>query len=205
MFKQLQNVDTAFRFIRVFFLTIILGLFFLFGYISYLYQKTLGLREGKVMVIANGKIFEAVAEERSKYWPIEIRDHVKMFHFYFFTIHPDEKAIEKSLTRSFYLAGNVAKQEYDNLREKGYYNSMVAANISQEIEEDRIEVDINSTPWRFTYYGTIQITRDTKKVTRSLVTTGTLRTTTPSDNNSHGLSIETWQILENKDIKESTR
>lgn len=157
------------------------------------------------MVIANGKIYEAVAEERSKFWPIEIRDHVKMFHFYFFSIHPDEKAIERSLNKAFYLADNSAKAEYDNLREKGYYNAMVAANISQEIEEDRIEVDLNVKPWRFTYYGTIRIIRATTIVTRSLITTGTLRTTIPSDNNNHGLIIESWQVLENKDIKQSSR
>lgn len=205
MFKQLQNVDTAFKFIRMFFITTILSLFLLFGYVSFLNHRTLRQREGKVMVIANGKIFEAIAEDRNKYWPIEIRDHVKMFHFYFFTLHPDEKAIEKSLNKAFYLADLSAKAEYDNLREKGYYNAMVAANVSQEIEEERIEVNLNTAPWKFTYYGTIKIIRATTIVTRSIITTGNLRTTIPSDNNNHGLIIESWQIIENKDINQTNR
>lgn len=205
MIKQLQNIDTAFQYVRLFSIITMLCMLLLCSYITYLNHQTLKKKDERVMVIANGKIFQAMAEDRNKYWPIEIRDHVKMFHFYFFTLHPDEKAINKGLNNAFYLADQSAKAEYDNLREKGYYNALVAANVSQEIEQDRIEVDMNTTPWRFTYYGTITITRATTVVTRSLITQGSLRTTIPSDNNNHGLIIEGWRIIENRDINQSTR
>lgn len=205
MLKQLQNIDTAFKYVRLFSFFVIIGVLLLCAYVTFLHHQSLRKREGKVMVIANGKIFEAMAEDRAKYWPIEIRDHVKMFHFYFFTLHPDEKSINRNLNNAFYLADNSAKAEYDNLREKGYYNALIAANVSQEIEVDSISVNINSTPWRFTYFGTIQIIRATTIVTRSLVTEGLLRKTIPSDNNNHGLIIENWRIVENKDINHSNR
>lgn len=205
MFKQLQNIDSAFKYVRLFSFFLIIAVMLFCGYITFLQHQSLRKRDGKVMVIANGKIFEAMAEDRNKYWPIEIRDHVKMFHFYFFTLHPDEKSISKNLNKSFYLADLTAKAEYDNLREKGYYNALVAANVSQEIEMDSVAVNMNATPWRFTYYGTIQIIRATTVVTRSLISEGALRTTIPSDNNNHGLIIEGWRIIENKDINQSNR
>ncbi|MDF2190505.1 conjugative transposon protein TraK [Paraflavitalea sp. CAU 1676] len=205
MFQQLKNIDTAFKYVRLISVLIILASTGISIYSIMYTMKLLREKEKRIFVIANGKVFEAFAEQRGNMWPIEIRDHVKMFHFYFYTLQPDEKVIKRNIDKSLHLADNTASKEYDNLRENGYYTSVIAASISQEIEMDSVEVDINKTPWRFTYRGKLKIIRSSSIVTRSLITEGTVRVTQASDNNPHGLQIERWHVLENKDLIETKR
>jgi len=205
MFKQFQNIDSAFKLSRIVSIIAIAGSIVLCVFTSYINQKMLKEKDGKVLVIANGKIFEAFAEERGKYWPIEIRDHVKTFHFWFFTLQPDEEVIKKNVTKALYLADNTAASEYANLTEDGYYSSIVAASISQEVEAEKVDIDMNVSPWRFRYTGKLRIIRATSIVTRSLITEGSLRITQPTDNNPHGLVIEKWRVIENKDISTVNR
>lgn len=205
MFQQFKNIDTAFKYIRVIAIVAILGSIGLCVYSVYYTNKRIAEKEEKVLVIANGKIFEATSQDRGNLWPIEIRDHVKMFHFYFYTLQPDEKVINNNVIKALYLADNVAANEYDNLRENGYYSSLIAANVSQEIEMDSIQVNMNTSPWEFRYIGKLRIIRATSIVIRSLITEGTIRQTFPSDNNPHGLLIERWRIVENKDINQINR
>ena len=57
--------------------------------------------------------------------PLEARDHVKMFHYYFFTLDPDDKVIQYNITKALYLADVSAKRQYDNLKENGYYSNLI--------------------------------------------------------------------------------
>ena len=128
-----------------------------------------------------------------------------MFHYYFFTLDPDEKVIQSNITKALYLADASAKKQYDNLRENSYYSNIIAGNISQEIELDSVRVDIDQYPFYFRFYGTQKIIRPTTIVTRNLITEGFLRNVSRSDNNPHGFLIEKWATLENKDIKNENR
>jgi conjugative transposon TraK protein len=205
MFQQFKNIDSAFKLSRALSIVAIVGSIGFSAFVVYFNEKQNSQKDKKVFVIANGKIFEAFAEERGKYWPIEIRDHVKTFHFYFFTLQPDETFIKKNIEKALHLADNSAASEYNNLRENGFYNSLIAANANQEIESENIEVNLNATPWSFKYTGKIRIIRATTILTRSLVTEGILRITQPADDNPHGLKIEKWRVLENKDISTTNR
>ena len=137
--------------------------------------------------------------------PVEARDHVKMFHHYFFTLDPDDKVINSNLTKALYLADGSAKQQYDNLKENGYYTNLISGNISQEIQADSIIINTSDYPFHFRYKGVQKIIRPSTIVTRSLVTEGYLRNVSRSDNNSHGFLIERWKTLENADIKIENR
>jgi Bacteroides conjugative transposon TraK protein len=205
MFQQFKNIDSAFKLSRTVAIITVIGSFCLSIFMVYSSQKLIRKKDSKVMVIANGKIFEAFAEERGKYWDIEVKDHVKTFHFFFFTLQPDQDFIKKNITKALYLADNSAKSEYDNLRENNYYSSLVSANVSQEIECEDIQVNLNTSPWTFRYTGKLRIVRATNIATRSLITKGVIRKILPSDNNPHGLLIERWRVIENKDISVSNR
>lgn len=205
MFQQFKNIDSAFKLSRSIAILAVLGSFGFCIFTMYSNQKLIRDKDNKVLVLANGKIFEAFAAERDRYWDIEIKDHVQTFHLFFFTLQPDENYIKKNITKVLYLADNSAKSEYDNLRENGYYSSLISANISQDIDCDSVTVDLNSVPWTFRYSGKVHVVRATNKVTRSIITEGTIRKVKPSDNNPHGLLIERWHVIENKDIGTSNR
>src|SRR5689334_20149073 len=136
MFRQMKNIDSAFRHIKSFSLLFLVGCVAITAYALYATHENIEGMQQKIYILANGKILEAFASERKENVPVEARDHVKMFHFYFFTLDPDDKVIQSNITRALYLADASAKQQYDNLKENNYYSNMISGNISQEITTD---------------------------------------------------------------------
>lgn len=205
MFRQMKNIDTAFRQMRLFTLLIIAGCCFVTAYGIYITQKTISESGKRIYILANGKALEAFAADRKDNIPVEARDHIKMFHQYFFTLDPDDKVIQANISKALYLADGSAKEQYDNLKENSYYSNIISGNISQSVEADSIVVDVNQYPFYFRYYGKETIVRPVSIVSRSLITEGFLRNVSRSDNNPHGFLIEKWKTLENKDIKTVAR
>lgn len=205
MFSKMKNIDTAFRYVRLFTIIIISGCFLLCGFVLYKSHQLAAMTQSKVYVLANGKALEALAGERKDNIPVEARDHIRMFHHYFFTLDPDDKVIQGNITKALYLADGSAKRQYENLKENGYYSNIIAGNISQQINIDSIALNTGNYPYYFRCYGTQQIIRTTSIVTRSLITEGYLRNVSRSDNNAHGFLIERWGTIENRDIKTITR
>lgn len=205
MFQQMKNIDTAFRHIKTFSLCLIVACLLITGYALYASQQTVRMMQQKIYLLANGKILEAFASERKENLPVEARDHVRMFHYYFFTLDPDEKVVQANISRALYLADHSAKQQYDALRENGYYVKLISGNISQEIGFDSVQVDISSYPFYFKCFARQKIIRPTTIITRNLVSEGYLRNVERSDNNPHGFLVEQWKITDNHDLKIENR
>ena len=172
MFRTTKNIDTAFRQVRLFSIGVLVVCLILTLFISYKSYQLASQSQQKIFILANGKALEAYAADRKDNIPVEARDHVKMFHHYFFTMDPDDKVISNNLTKALYLADGSAKQQYDNLKENGYYTNLISGNISQEIQADSIIINTNDYPYYFRYKGLQKIIRPTTIVTRSLVTEG---------------------------------
>lgn len=205
MFQQLKNIDTAFKHIRLFSLVIIVMCAFICCYTVYKSYQLIAQTQERIYILSNGKALEAFSAERKDNIPVEARDHVKMFHHFFFTLDPDDKMIQTNITKALYLADASAKRQYDNLKESRYYSNIISGNISQDIEVDSIRINLDNYPYYFRYYSKQRITRATSVVIRSLVTEGYLRNVARSDNNPHGFLIERWNTMENKDIKTVNR
>ncbi len=205
MFTKMKNIDTAFKQVRLFSLAVIGGCVVITLFISFKSYQVATQSQQKIFILANGKALEAYAADRKDNVPVEARDHVKMFHHYFFTMDPDDKVINANITKALYLADATAKQQYDNLKENGFYTNLISGNISQEMQSDSITINTNDYPYYFRYKGVQRIIRPTTIVTRSLVTEGYLRNVSRSDNNAHGFLIERWKTLENEDVKIENR
>ncbi len=201
----MKNIDTAFRQIRLFSLAVIAVCLILTLFIAYKSYQLATQSQQKIFILANGKALEAYSADRKDNVPVEARDHVKMFHHYFFTMDPDDKVINSNINKALYLADATAKQQYDNLKENGYYTNLISGNISQEMQADSIIINTNDYPYYFRYKGVQRIIRPTTIVTRSLITEGYLRNVSRSDNNAHGFLIEKWKTLENNDINIENR
>ena len=205
MFTKANNIERSFRHIKTFTLVFVIACLLLTGFVIY-NSYALAARTGqKIYVLANGKALEAIAADRKDNIPVEARDHVRMFHHYFFTLDPDEKVIRTNITKALYLADGSAKKQYDNLKENSYYASLISGNISQEILLDSIYISTENYPYYFQYKGRQRIIRPTSIVTRSLITEGFLRNVARSDNNPHGFLLEKWRTLENANINTESR
>lgn len=205
MFTKMKNIDTAFKYVRMFTLVIILASIGLCLFVLYKGYELAAATQSKIYILVNGKALEAFAAERKDNIPVEAKDHIALFHQRFFTLDPDDKVIQENITKALYLADGSAKRQYENLKENGYYNNIIAGNISQQIRIDSIEVNTDLYPYYFRCTAVQRIIRATSIVSRSLVTEGYLRNVSRSDHNAHGFLIERWKTLVNQDIKTENR
>ncbi|WP_114751975.1 conjugative transposon protein TraK [Pleomorphovibrio marinus] len=129
--------------------------------------------------------------------PAEYRAAVDLFHSLFFSLTPDDRHIEYQMKKAMYLADESGVLQYNNLKEKGYFNSILSSSSVLTLQTDSIALAPNN---RFIYYGKQKIERRSATITRSLITEGYLMDIPRSENNSHGVLITNWKTLENKDL-----
>ncbi|MCY4161533.1 MAG: conjugative transposon protein TraK [Flavobacteriaceae bacterium] len=129
----------------------------------------------------------------------EYKGHVNMFHQLFFTIPPDDAFIEKNMEYAMYLIDESGILEYNNLREKGFYHSLLGSSATATITTDSIHIDNENQ--QFTYYGTQRIERETSILRRLLVTEGHIVDVIRSEHNPHGVLITDWMTVKNTDLE----
>ena len=134
---------------------------------------------------------------------VEAKSHVERFHHLFFTLAPDDKYINYTMSKAMYLVDETGLAQYNTLKEKGFYNNIMGTSAVFSIFCDSIK--FNKDNMEFTYYGRQRIERRTSILMRELVTAGQLKRVPRTDNNPHGLLITNWRTLLNKDIEQKTK
>lgn len=201
MFSQLKNIDTAFKHIKTFSIFLILANVISICFVIYHNSRITEKASNRIYLLYNGKVLEAIASDKKSNLPVELKDHIKAFHQYFFNLSPDDKAIRRTITKALYLADESAKKQFDNLKESGYINNLISANISKDIQVDSIRLNINQYPYLFTCFATEKLVRSSSTVYRRLITQGVVDDLKEkTDDNPHGFLIRGWEILENKDL-----
>ncbi|WP_353889181.1 conjugative transposon protein TraK [uncultured Flavobacterium sp.] len=205
MFTKMKNIDTAFKHVRGFTLLVIICCAVICCYTVSRSFRTVSRMQDKVYILAAGKALEVYASDRKDNVPVEAKDHIKTFHQFFFTLDPDDKVIKTNVTKALYLADESAKRIYDDLKENGFYSGIISGNISQTIQIDSVTVDTHDYPYRFKCFSRQNIIRTTSILKRSLITEGSLRNVSRSDNNPHGFLIERFNTIENRDLTVENR
>lgn len=130
----------------------------------------------------------------------EYRSHVGRFHTLFFSLTPDDRFMEYQMKQAMYLIDESGALQYNNLKEKGFFNSILSSSAVLTIRTDSIHIDMQRKYFR--YYGTQKIDRRSSAIVRSLVTEGYLSDLEMrSDNNPHAVLITRWKTTENKDLQ----
>lgn len=205
MFTKMKNIDTAFKYVRGFTLLVIICCALICCYTLNRSFQTVNRMQDKIYILAAGKALEAYASDRKDNVPVEARDHIKTFHQFFFTLDPDDKVIKSNVTKALYLADESAKRIYDDLKENGFYSGIISGNISQTIQIDSVTVDTRDYPYLFKCFSRQNIIRTTSILKRNLITQGSLRNVSRSDNNPHGFLIERFNTIENRDLTVENR
>lgn len=135
--------------------------------------------------------------------PVEYKSQIELFHRLFFTLAPDDKYIKENVEKSLYLIDDSGKKEYTNLREKGFYNQIISGNSVVTIRTDSIKLDL--THKKFMFYGTQMINRKTTLIIRKLITSGNFEDMIRTPNNSHGVLLTNWRILDNSELSDKTK
>jgi len=159
-------------------------------------RKKIYVLDGHVPVLVR----QAEMEENRA---VEYTSHINLFHMLFFNLPPDDQFIKENLSRAMYLVDASGLTEYNNLKEKGYYNSILASSAVLSVRTDSIQLDQESKAFKF--YGTQRIERKTSVLTRLLITEGNYEDVPRTENNPHGCLITNWKTILNKDISHTPK
>ena len=200
-FKSLLNIESNFRQLRLYsfiFAGICAVVTLVAVCMSYSFAEA---QRQRIYVLDNSKsLLLALSQDLSQNRPVEAREHVRRFHELFFSLSPDKAAIESNINRALLMADKSALTYYKVLMEKGFFNRLIAGNISQMVKVDSIKCDFERYPYEVTTYARQRIMRESNITERSLVTTCRLVNTVRSDNNPQGFMLENLNIIENKDL-----
>ena len=156
-------------------------------------QKSIYILDGNVPILAR-------QTDAQMNRPAEYRAHINLFHSLFFSLTPDDKYMEYQMKKAMYLVDESGMKQYNNLKENGFFNSILSSSSVLTLQTDSIMLD--SRRFYFRYYGKLKIDRRSSTVVRSLITEGYLKEIPRSDNNPHGVLITSWKTLENKDLQD---
>lgn len=201
-FKSLKNIESSFKYIRIFSIVFIIACCIIVCYASYNSYKFAEKQREKIYVLDQGKsLILALSQDLSQNRPVEAREHIRRFHELFFTLAPEKRAIESNISRALTLSDKSTYNYYKDLSEKGYYNRIISGNIIQHIQIDSVVCNFDSYPYDAVTYARQVILRESNITERSLVTRCKLVNSARSDNNPHGFLIEGFEVKENRDIK----
>ena len=200
-FKSLKNIESNFRLIRIC-CALFAGLCTAVAVASVGFSYAFAERQRqKIYVLDNGRsLMVALSQDLAQNRPVEAREHVRRFHELFFTLSPDKAAIESNVGRALQMADKSALSYYKVLQEKGFFNRLIAGNVSQMVKVDSIRCNFDHYPYEVTTFARQRILRESTVTERSLVTTCRLVNVSRSDNNPQGFMVEALNIVENKDI-----
>jgi len=165
---------------------------------SYAYRQVSDARKS-IYILSNGIPLQANQTDIQVNRPAEYRADIDLFHALFFSLTPDDKYIEYQLKKAMYLVDESGADQVNNLKENGFFNSVLSSSSVITLQTDSISLDMAKRYFR--YYGKLKIDRRSSTVIRSLITEGYLKDIPRSDNNPHGVLIVNWKTLENKDLE----
>lgn len=170
------------------------------GINSWYASRMVSSAQKNIYILDNNIPLQARQTDMQMNRPAEYRADVELFHSLFFSLTPDDNYMEYQMKKAMYLVDESGMQQYNDLKENGFFNSILSSSSVLTLQTDSVALDMPKKYFR--YYGKLKIDRRSSTVVRSLITEGYLKDIPRSDNNPHGVLITNWKTLENKDLKD---
>ena len=155
---------------------------------------------GTIYVVDKGSAVMASRSSEDSHRELEAMDHVSRFHELMFNLSPSAESIQRNLDRALVMSDKSAYDYWMDLSERGFYQRIVSANISQEFVADSIKVDMLSYPHEVRTYGKLYLLRESNITAYQFESTCRLVDVERSKTNPHGLMIERFTVTRNDNI-----
>ena len=165
-----------------------------------LYTRKTEELTGNIYVVDRGSAVMASRTTEDGYRDIEADDHVLRFHELMLNVTPNAESIKRNLDRALILSDKSAYDYYMDLSEKGFYQRMISANITQEFVADSVRVDLQSYPYRVRTYGKLYLMRESNINLYEFESEAQLVEVERSPSNPHGLMLEKFHVTRNENI-----
>ena len=198
--KYFSNIETGFRKMKFVTLasicaSVTVALASVAVAISYV-----GKANDQVFVVENGAAMVASAAPSGAQKDLEVQDHLTRFHELMFNLSPSSESIKRNIDRALIMSDRSAYDYWRDLSERGFYQRLVSANISQQIVVDSVKVNIGSYPYDAVTYGRLFLIRESNITAYQFESTCRLVDVERSQSNPHGLMIEKFIVRRNENI-----
>lgn len=153
-----------------------------------------------IFVVDKGSAVMATRDSDDSHRELEAKDHVIRFHELMFNLAPSAESIQRNLDRALVMSDRSAYDYWMDLSERGFYQRLVSANISQEFVTDSVKVNMLSYPHSVTTYGKIYMLRESNITAYDFESTCRLVDVERSQTNPHGLMIERFTVTRNDNL-----
>ena len=153
-----------------------------------------------IFVVDKGSAVMATRDSQDSYRELEAKDHVTRFHEHMFNLSPSAESIQRNLDRARVMSDKSAYEYWMDLSERGFYQRLVSANISQEFVADSIKVDMLSYPHTVNTYGKLYMLRESNITAYQFESPCRLVDVERSQTNPHGLMIERFVVTRNDNL-----
>ncbi|MBR5835039.1 MAG: conjugative transposon protein TraK [Bacteroidales bacterium] len=200
LIKYFDNIDSSFR--KMKFLTIAslicAGCVCVFS-VGIAAWSSEHARES-VYVIEKGSAVMARRSHEDANRDMEAADHVTRFHELMFNLSPSSESIKRNVDRALLMSDRSAYDYWMDLSERGFYQRLVSANVSQEIVVDSVKVDMQSYPYGAITYGKLFLLRESNITSYQFESTCRLVEVERSPSNPHGMMIEKFLVTRNDNL-----
>ena len=200
LIKYFDNIETSFRKMKVITVasviacvTVCICSFAIAGW-------TIIETGNQVFVIDKGSAVMAQRTEEDANRDLEATDHVTRFHELMFNLSPNAESIKRNTDKALVMSDKSAYDYWSDLSERGFYQRLVSANVSQEIVIDSVKLDMNTYPYEARTYGRLFMLRESNITAYQLETTCRLVDVERSPGNPHGLMIEKFRVTRNENL-----
>lgn len=145
---------------------------------------------------ANNTLLLALANDVKLNLPNEAKATLKRMHHYLYNMTPSASHINESIRKAECLGDESVVQYVEKMKEKGWYNKMIAEGISTEFLCDsiRIETSDNSNfGYKATLYGKTSVIHPDRIEFCSIITTCYMNFVSRSVENPNGFKVFLWK------------
>ena len=200
LIKYFDNIETSFRKMKVITVTSVIACVTVCICSFAIAGWTIIETGNQVFVIDKGSAVMAQRTDQDANRDLEATDHVTRFHELMFNLSPNTESIKRNTDKALVMSDKSAYDYWSDLSERGFYQRLVSANVSQEIVIDSVKLDMNTYPYEARTYGRLFMLRESNITAYQLETTCRLVDVERSPGNPHGMMIEKFRVTRNENL-----
>lgn len=205
LIKYFDTVESSFRKLKFITMASIISCAAIVLGALYLSSRHMLESNENIYVIDRGSAVMAARSGENSYRDLEARDHVERFHELMFNLSPNSESIKRNLDRALIMSDRSAYEYWSDQSERGFYQRLVSANISQEIVIDSVKVNMSSYPYEAVTYARLFMTRESNITAFQFESSCRLIDTERSPSNPHGMMIERFRVTRNDNLGTRSR
>ena len=199
--KYFGNIESNFRSMKILTLSVIgASMMVAIAAIYIAVDFASASRDNIFVVDKSGAALMATSAPDESQKELEAQDHLTRFHELFFSLSPSSESIKRNVDRALVMSDRSAYDYWKDMSERGFYQRLVSANISQQIVVDSVKVNISSYPYDAVTYGRLFLIRESNITAYQFESTCRLVDVERSQSNPHGLMIEKFIVRRNENI-----